>query len=210
MTKKSKEVTFTKTKKVFQIDNNDANKIVSNEEPYGTQNSFKYFIGYNDNDVIRPLCVKLPQMTGYAKKFEFNSTMSFKISDKQLLRKYNQIWKKVEKLLKIEFNSKPVYGDDEKYIKTKIKTYGDSVITNFHSKKIPKEKAPCKCLSIIMLDSVIKAKKKYYPQTLLEECKYEQERIKIENLIDDDLEKSESDSDSNDETESDNDNDNDE
>ena len=83
MTKKSKEVTFTKTKKVFQIDNNDANKIlVSNEEPYGTQNSFKYFIGYNDNDVIRPLCVKLPQMTGYAKKFEFNSTMSFQISDK--------------------------------------------------------------------------------------------------------------------------------
>ena len=58
-----------------------------------------------------------------------------------------------------------------------------------------------------MLDSVIKAKKKYYPQTLLEECKYEQKRIKIENLIDDDLEKSESDSDSNDETEYDNDND---
>ena len=72
---------------------------------------------------------------------------------------------------------------------------------------MPKEKAPCKCLSIIMLDSVIKAKKKYYPQTLLEECKYEQKRIKIENLIDDDLEKSESDTDSNDETEFDNDND---
>ena len=51
---------------------------------------------------------------------------------------------------------------------------------NFQSKKMPKEKAPCKCLSTIMLDSVIKAKKKYYPQTLLEECKYEQERIKIE------------------------------
>ena len=112
--------------------------------------------------------------------------------------------------MKIEFNSKPVYGDDEKYIKTKIKTYGDSVITNFHNKKVPKEKAPCKCLSVIMLDSVIKANKKYYPQTLLEECKYVQEKIKIENLIDDDLEKSESDSDSNDETESDNDNDNDE
>ena len=73
---------------------------------------------------------------------------------------------------------------------------------------MPKEKAPCKCLSIIMLDSVIKAKKKYYPQTLLEECKYEQEKIKMENLIDDDLEKSlsdESDNDSNDETEFDND-----
>ena len=47
------------------------------------------------------------------------------------------------------------------------------MITNFLSKKMPKEKAPCKCLSITMLNSVIKAEKKYYPQTILEECKYE-------------------------------------
>ena len=72
---------------------------------------------------------------------------------------------------------------------------------------MPKGKVPWKCLSIIMLDSVIKANKKYYPQTLLEECKYVQEKIKTENHIDDDLEKSESDSDVNDETESDIDND---
>ena len=64
------------------------------------------------------------------------------------------------------------------------------MITNFQSKKMSKEKAQCKCLSIIMLGSVIKTKKKYYPQTLLEECKYEQEKIKMENLTDDDLEKS--------------------
>ena len=75
--------------------------------------------------------------------------------------------------MKIEFDSKPVYGDNDKYIKTKIKIHGGSVNTNFQSKKMPKEKAPCKCLSIIMLDSVVKAKKKYYPQILLEECKYE-------------------------------------
>ena len=113
---------------------------------------------------------------------------------------------KIENLLKIEFSSKPAYGDDNKYIKTKIKICNDSVNTNFQSKKMPKEKAPCKCLSIIMLDSVIRANKKYYPQTLLEECKYEQEKIKMENLTDDDLKKSkseESDSDSNNETESD-------
>ena len=133
--------------------------------------------------------------------------MSFKISNKQLLNKCNQIWKRVEKLLKIEFDSKPVYGNDDKYIKTKIKIYNNSMFTNFQGKKMPKEKVPCKCLSIIMLDSVIKAKKNYYPQTILEECKYEQEKIKMQNFIDDDLEKSESDesdSDSNDETESDN------
>ena len=70
-----------------------------------------------------------------------------------------------------------------------------------------KEKAPCKCPSIMMLDSVMKANKKYYPQTFLEEYKYVQEKIKTENYIDEDLEKSESDSDSNDETESDIDND---
>ena len=124
--------------------------------------------------------------------------MSFRISNKQLLKKYNQIQKKVEKLLKIEFDSKPVYGDNDKYIKTKIKTYGDSAITNFYCKKILKEKAPCKCLLIMMLDSVIKAKKKHYPQTLFEECKYVQEKIKTENLIDDDVEKSESDESDND------------
>ena len=79
-------------------------------------------------------------MTGYPKKFEYNLTMSFKISDKELLKKYDKIWKRIEKLLKIKFDSKPVYGDDGKYIKTKIKTCGDSVITNFHNKNIPKEK----------------------------------------------------------------------
>ena len=99
--------------------------------------------------------------------------MSFKIGGKQLLKKYNQIWKGAEKLLRIEFDSEPVCGNNGKYIKTKIKIHNNSMITNFQSKKMPKEKAPCKCLSIIMLHSFIKAKKKYYPQTLLGECKYE-------------------------------------
>ena len=142
-------------------------------------------------------------MTGYSRRFDENATMSFKVNNKQLLKNYNEIWEKVEKLMRIDFESKPVYGDDDKYIKTKIKIHAHNTITNFDNKKMPKEKASCKCLSIIMLDSVIKANKKYCPQTLLEECKYVQEKIKIENLIDDDLEKSESHSDSNDEIESD-------
>ena len=119
--KKIKKSDFDKNKKVTRMDDTDVNKIlVSKEEPCGTKNSFKYFIGYN-NDVIRPLCIKLPQMTGYVRKFEGNTTMSFKISNKQLLKKYNKIWKRVEKLLKIEFHSEPVYGDNDKYLKTKIK-----------------------------------------------------------------------------------------
>ena len=102
-------------------------------------------------------------MTGYARKFDENTAMYFRANNKQLLKNYNKIREKVEKLMRIDFESKPVYGDDDKYMKTKIKTYAGSMITNFHNKKIPKEKAPCKCLSIIMLDSVIKTNKKYYP-----------------------------------------------
>ena len=134
--KKVKKGEFYKNKKVFLIDDVDVNKIlVSKKEPYGTKNALKYFIGYNDNDVIRPLCLRLPQMTGYATKFSENMTMSFKANNKQLLKNYNKIWEKVEKLMRIDFESKPVYGDDDKYIKTKIKIYAGSMITNFHNKK---------------------------------------------------------------------------
>ena len=172
-TKKIKKSTFYKNKRIYSTDDIDVNNIlVSKKEPYGNKNSVKYFIGYNDNDIIRPLCIRLPQMTGYARKFNENATMSFIVKDKKLLKKYIKIWETIERLMKINFESKPVYGDDVKYIKTKIKMYASSLITNFHNKKMPKEKAPCKCLSIIMIDSVIKANKKYYPQTLLEECKY--------------------------------------
>ena len=143
-------------------------------------------------------------MTRYSRKFDENATMSFIVKNKQLLKKYAKIWETIEGLMKINFESKPVYGDNDKYIKTKIKTYADSIITNLHVKKM--SKAPCKCLSIIMIDSVIKVNKKYYPQTLLKECKYIQENIKIENYINEDLENSESGNDSNSETKSDIDN----
>ena len=124
--------------------------------------------------------------------------MSLKVKDKELLKNYNKIWKKIERLMSIDFDSKPTYGDDDKYIKTKIKTYEDSITTNFYnkkgSKKIPEEKIPHKCLSIIILDSIIYAYEKYYPQVFLEECKYVQEKIKTKNYIVEDL-KPESDTD---------------
>ena len=130
--------------------------------------------------------------------------MPFRVNNKQLLEKYNKIWEKVEKLMRIDFESKPVYGDDDKYIKTKIKVYGDNMITNFHNKQMPKEKEPCKCLSIIMLDSVIKANKKYYPQKFLEECKYVEQK---NNYIDEELKSDSGYNDDDDETKFDIDND---
>ena len=189
----------------------DVNKIlVSKKESYGTKNSLKYFIGYNDGDVIRPLCILLPQMVGYVKHFDSNKTMSFKISDNELLKKYKKIWEKVGNLLNIELDSEPVYGDVDEYIKTKIKMYEDRVNTNFQRKKVPKENPSYKCLSVTMLDSVIRVNKKYYPQILLEECKYVIKKNKMENFINNDLSLSSSDeSDNEDDNESDNESDND-
>ena len=81
-----KKSTFYKNKKIYSIDDIDVNNIlVSKKESYGTKNSLKYFIRYNDNH-IRPLCIRLPQMTGYARKFDENATMSFIVKDKQLLK----------------------------------------------------------------------------------------------------------------------------
>ena len=99
--------------------------------------------------------------------------------------------------MKIDFNTKTTYGDNDKY--TKTKRYKDSINTNFYSKngskKIPEEKVPHKCLSIIIWDSVIYAYEKYHPKTFLEEWKYAKENIKTDNYIDEEL-KSESESDS--------------
>ena len=95
-----------------------------------------------------------------------------------------------------EFDSDPVHGDNDKYIKTKIKMYEDRVNTNFQGKKVPKENASYKCLSLIMLDSVIRVNKDYYPQTLLEECKYVIRKNKMENLTNDELDLSSSDNES--------------
>ena len=108
------------------------------EEHCGSNKSIKYFIGYNDNEDIRPLYIILPQMIGYVKCFESNKAMSFNMNDNKLLKKYTQIWKKVKNLFSTKSDSEPVYGDNDKYIKTKTKIYDNSVHRNFHGKKVPK------------------------------------------------------------------------
>ena len=140
-------------------------KLSFKKQSNGIKNSSKYFIGYNDGDIIGRLCIILPQMVCYVKHFDSNKTMSFKVNDNKLLKKYNKIWEEIIDLLNIKFDSQPVYGDGDKYIKTKIKMYGDRVNTNLQDKKVLKENASYKCLSLIMLDSVIRARIKW--KTLL-------------------------------------------
>ena len=113
--KKINKSNFYKNKNLFNIEDIDINNIeVSKKESYGAKNLPKYFIGYNDDDV-RPLCILLPQMIGYAKCFDSNKTMSFKTSDNKLLKKYNKIWERGSNLLSIKFDSEP-----KKYQKNRI------------------------------------------------------------------------------------------
>ena len=80
-------------------------------------------------------------MIGYINKFDEKKnknkntiTMSLKVNDKNLFKNCNKIWKKIEKLMKIDFNTKLTYADDDKFVKTKIKTYEDNITTNFYNK----------------------------------------------------------------------------
>ena len=199
-TQKFKKLISTKTKKKFKTDEIDVNKIlVSQKEPYGTYKSIKYLIlfGYNDDDVTRPLCIKLPQMAGSVKCFDSNKTVSFKVTDKKLLQNYTKMWEKVSNLMDIKFDHEPVYGDNDKYIKTKIKIFRNKVNTNFQGKKCQKKFI----MQMFVINNVIKASKKYYPQTLLEEWKHEAKKAKMGNLINDKLESSLSDDESDNETE---------
>ena len=91
--KKINKSTFYKNRKLFNIHDLNINKIlVSKKESYSTKKSLRYFFGYNgdDDDVIRPLCIKLPQMIGYVKHFDSNIAMSFKVGDNKILKNYNK------------------------------------------------------------------------------------------------------------------------
>ena len=100
-TKKSTKVISIKNKK---LDDVDVNKIlVSKKESYGTKKSSKYFVGYNDDDVSKPLFIKLPEVIGYVKHFDSNKTMSFKVIDNELLKKYNKIWENISSSMNIKF-----------------------------------------------------------------------------------------------------------
>ena len=96
--------------------------------------------------------------------------MSFLIKNEELLEKYNEIWGKVSNNVKKGFDREPVYN--EKYIKTEIKSYEEKINANFQIFKVPKKGSQYICLSVILIDSVFRTGKNYYPQVFLEECKY--------------------------------------
>ena len=110
----------------------------------------------------------LPKMSGYVKtsKDENNKLISLLIDDDKLLEKYKTIWTKTEDIKNIESSALPIY--DDRYIKTKIRTYGNEVYTDFHGLNVPDDGVECESFTIISIDSLVVYKEKYYRQVYLD------------------------------------------
>ena len=171
---------FYNNKKQFNIKDIYTNKIlISKPLSYGKNNMKKYIIGYNDSTII-PLQLFLPKMTGYLNIFEDGiRKMSFFTDHNEILERYKKISEKISDLIDKKFDSDPVYNN--KYINTKIRSYNND--NDNKNNKLPEKNKAYKCMSLISLDSIIKSNKKYYPQTLLQECVYKLINRKVENII---------------------------
>ena len=178
---------FDKSKQPIKLDLANVDQIVISDKFKHSDDGFKYFIGYKEGEIVKPLCIILPQMTGYIKYFENGGkNMSFVIKDDDVLDKYNEIWDKIKETLSIKFHSMPVY--DEKYIKVKVREFNGVIKTKFLSDEVPKENEHYTCIACITIDSVMKMEKKSYPQVYLEECKYRTKKTKMTKFIKAELE----------------------
>ena len=186
---------FYSSKQTNSLDSVDLNKIVVSNKWKINDKTYKYLCGYLNDDVIQPLCVILPQMSGYIKYFDdCGKNMSFVIDDEEIYKKYNEIWDVVTKLLKLKFTFSPVR--DDKYIIAKLKIFNKINRTTFTDNITPFEKNHYICIPAIDVDSVLKIDNKIaYPQAYLEQCKYKLKKRKSVNFIDDEIIDEDSDSD---------------
>ena len=179
---------FYSSKEVILLDSIDLSKIVVSSRWKLNDTTYKYFCGYLNNDgIIKPLCVILPQMNRYIKYFDDGGkNMSFVADDEKVYEKYDEIWNVVKGLLKLKFPASPIRND--KYILAKLKIFKKQNLTTFNNNNIvPTEKNHYICIPAIDIDSVLKIDKKAYPQAYLEECKYKLKKRKLVSFIDSEI-----------------------
>ena len=203
--KKSIKKTFYSSKEAILLDSVDLSKISVSSRWKLNDETYKYFCGYLNNDVIKPLCVILPQMNGYIKYFDDGGkNMSFVTDDEKVYEKYDEIWNVVKRLLKLKFTVGLIRN--YKYISAKLKIFKKKNLTTFNNNIVPKEKNHYICIPAIDIDSVLKIDKKVYPQAYLEECKYKLKKKNLVSFIDSEIIDDDSDSGSDDRYDIDNEN----
>ena len=185
---------FHKFKKPIDLNLVTIHHIAVSDKFKHSGDGFKYFIGYQEGEIVKPLSIMLPQMSGYIKYFENSGKiMSFLIKDAGVWEKYEQIWNVIKNKLDIKFHSEPIY--EQKYLKAKVGEFDGVIKTNFLGNSVSKENIYYTCIACITIDSVMTINKKNYPQVYLEEWKYKTKKIQMSRFISDEL-KSNSDSDS--------------
>ena len=157
---------FYSSKEAILLDSVDLSKIVASSRWKLNDTTYKYFCGYLNNDVIKPSCVILPQMSGYIKYFDNGGkNMSFVTDDKEVYGKYDEIWNVVKSLLKLKFAASPIRDDED--ILAKLKILKKTNLTTFNNNNIvPIEKNHYICIPAIDIDSVLKIDKKSVPASL--------------------------------------------
>ena len=146
---------FCASNKTIPLNLVNVNNIILSKRVKNSNDTSKYFIAYNYEDKIRPLCFILPQMSGYIKYFKNGSkNVPFKIEDEDVYLKYNEIWNKIKSILNVKLHSQPIH--DEKYIKTKLKTFNSMINTLFSGDEIPKEKIHYVCILAVCIDSILR------------------------------------------------------
>ena len=130
---------FYSSKQAILLDSVDLSKVIVSSRWKISDTKYKYFCGFLNNNVIQPLCVILPQMSGYIKYFvDGGKNMSFVKDDKEIYEKYNEIWNVVKKLLKLKSFVSPIR--DDKYIITKLKIFKNINLATFAGNVMPTEK----------------------------------------------------------------------
>ena len=174
---------FYSSKQAILLDSVDLNKIVVSNEWKINDTTYKYLCGYLNNDVVQPLCVILPQISGYIKYFDDGGKNMLLVTDDEVYKKHNEIWEVVRKLLKLKFTVSSVR--DDKYIIAKLKIFKKINRTTFTDNVIPIERNNYTCIPAIDIDSVLKIdNKRAYPQAYLEQCEYKSKKRKPVNFID--------------------------
>ena len=185
---------FIKSKQPIDLISVNTEHVVTSDKFKHSEKGFKYFIGFQEGEILKPLCIILPQMNGHIKYFENGEkNMSFMVKDGNVLGKYNKILDKIKEKLNIKFHRMLVY--DKTYIKVKVREFDGKIKTNFLGNEVPKENMHYTCIACITIDSVMRMEKKNYPQVYLEECKYKVKKIQMSKFINAEL-KSNSESDS--------------
>ena len=177
---------FYSSRKAILLDSIDLSKIVVSSKWKLNDITYKHFYGYLNNDVIKPLCIILPQMNGYIKYFEDGGkNMSFVTDNEKVYEKYDEIWNVVKRLLKLKFPVGPIR--EGKYISAKLKIFRKKNLTTFSNNIVPSEKNHYICIPAIDIDSVLKIDKKVYPQAYIEQCKYKLKKRKVVCFIDSEI-----------------------